>query len=109
MEMEQPFLVLYRWRLRPGTEHSFVEAWTTATKRLLGLGSKGSRLHRGADGIWYSYAQWPSQESRKAAFSASTDRANRERMRAAIAEEFPEVILELVADHLQPLEPTGHG
>ena len=28
-------------------------------------GSLGSRLHRGSDGIWYGYAQWPSEETRQ--------------------------------------------
>jgi len=107
MSSERSFIVLYRWKLHPGAEAAFAEAWAVATRRLLALGSKGSRLHRGSDGLWYSYAQWPSEEGRQRAFSASSgmDSANREKMCAAIAEELPEIILECVEDHLLPLAP----
>ena len=74
---DKPFTVLYRWKLRPGSEDVCVEAWTAATRRLLSAGSLGSRLHRGNDGIWYSYA---------------------------ILQEYPEVILESISDHLQPID-----
>ena len=104
-DAERPFVVLYRWKLRPGTESAFEEAWTVATKRLLSVGSLGSRLHRGSDGIWYSYAQWPTEDARRKAFAEPSDSANRERMRAAIAEEYPEVVLEPLADYLVPLKP----
>src|SRR3954467_10924197 len=98
----KPFIVLYRWKLRPAAEQDFVEAWTAATQRLLANGSLGSRLHRGSDGVWYSYAQWPSEEARQHAFSAG-DPANREKMRAAIAEEYPEVVLEMSVDYLRSI------
>jgi heme-degrading monooxygenase HmoA len=57
------FVVLYRWRIDPGHEEAFVEAWSAITRRLRervgsgGLGgSRGSRLHRGDDGLWCVYA-----------------------------------------------------
>lgn len=102
------FAVLYRWRLHPGSEASFVEAWSRLSEHLLQHGgSLGSRLHRGPDGLWYSYAQWPSAEARAAAFrSASGDPAAGEQMRAAIAESLPELVLESVADFMVlPHEP----
>ncbi|MCU6433795.1 antibiotic biosynthesis monooxygenase [Undibacterium sp. Jales W-56] len=94
------FIVLYRWRLHPGSETAFIEAWTRISALLLAeRGSLGSRLHKGEDGIWYSYAQWPSAAARTAAFGGeSLDAAAAARMRAAIAENFPEVILEPVSD-----------
>jgi hypothetical protein len=44
------FVVLYRWRLRPEAEDSFVRAWSRISELLLEQrGSLGSRLHRGSD------------------------------------------------------------
>lgn len=95
------FVVLYRWRLRPGREPSFIAAWSRMTERLRnGGGSLGSRLHRGSDGIWYGYAQWPAEETRRRAFAHPVDPAASADMKAAIAESLPEVVLEPVADYL---------
>src|SRR5262245_3082183 len=64
------FVVLYRWRLHPGAEESFAEAWSRVTELLRSeRGSLGSRLHRGSDGLWYGYAQWPSAAAREQAFA----------------------------------------
>ena len=94
--------MLYRWRLHPGSEASFVEAWSRVSDLLLKhRGSLGSRLHRGADGLWYGYAQWPSADARASAFGAeSVDPVAAEHMRAAIAESFPEIVLESVSDFM---------
>jgi len=93
------FAVLYRWRLHVGTEESFVEAWSRVSELLLKRGSLGSRLHLGADGIWYSYAQWPSMEARSRAFEAgSVDPEATKQMNAAISEALPEIVLESYVD-----------
>lgn len=96
------FAVLYRWRLKPEKEDQFVQAWSVTSHLLLTeRGSLGSRLHRGDDGIWYSYAQWPSVEARKEAFDLGPiDAGARDLMREAIEEELPEIVLESVADFL---------
>src|SRR5580692_3295558 len=96
------YVVLYRWWLHPGSEQAFIEAWSQVSAFLLTQrGSLGSRLHRGSDGIWYSYAQWPDARCREAAFAQGPiDAAARERMQAAIAESFPEVILDIAADYI---------
>lgn len=95
------FVVLYRWRLHPGLEASFVDAWSRITELLLtDGGSLGSRLHRGSDGIWYAYAQWPSDEARQRAFARLHDAALSAQMRAAIADTLPGVVLESVSDYL---------
>jgi heme-degrading monooxygenase HmoA len=101
------FAVLYRWRLHTGMEDSFVDAWSRVSERLLTQkGSLGSRLHRADDGLWYSYAQWPSAEARAKAFAdGSVDADASMRMRAAIAEDFPEVVLESVSDFMVPSDP----
>lgn len=82
-------------------EASFVESWSRVTELLRRhAGSLGSRLHRGNDGIWYGYAQWPSEEARQRAFARALDPAASAQMRAATAESLPEILLEPVADYL---------
>ena len=96
-------VVLYRWRLHPGSEESFTEAWSRITQSLRShAGSLGSRLHRGSDGLWYGYAQWPNDEVRQRAFALPLDPEAAAQMRAAVAESFPEVLLEPVSDFLVP-------
>jgi len=101
-----PALFLYRWRLRPGAETAFTAAWSEATRALLDAGSFGSRLHRGDDGLWYGYAQWPDAERREAAFAALATSSAGARMAACVAETLPAVALTPVADFLRPL-PRG--
>ena len=98
-----PFIVLYCWRLHPERHAGFNAAWSRLTERLKERGSLGSRLHRCPDGLLYGYAQWPSDEVRLAAFAENLDPDASEQMSAAIAERFPEIQLELVADYLEPL------
>ncbi|KRA16383.1 antibiotic biosynthesis monooxygenase [Lysobacter sp. Root604] len=103
------FCAIYRWRLHPGTEQTFVEAWSRVTDLLLReRGSLGSRLHRGPDELWYSYTQWPSATARAEGLALpSVDAEAWDRMRACIAEGLPELILEPVADFLAPLRQGG--
>lgn len=103
------FIVLYRWRLRDGAEAAFVEAWSRVTHLLRAQrGSLGSRLHKGADGWWYGYAQWPSGQARAEAFAAGPVDAQAVRqMREAVAESLPEVVLQPVADFLVATPPAG--
>ena len=101
------FVVLYRWTLRPGQEQAFVAAWSRVTKSLLGRGSLGSRLHRGPDGVWYGYAQWPSEDARAKAFeTADPDDDAWDRMQASVAGSLPEVRLWPVADFLVTPTPV---
>ncbi|MEZ4365951.1 MAG: antibiotic biosynthesis monooxygenase [Kofleriaceae bacterium] len=93
-------VVLYRWRLHPGREDAFVEAWAVVTRALRAQGSLGSRLHRGDDGLWYAYAQWPDAATRAATHAFPGDDAAFAAMRDAVIERLPEVSLEPVADHL---------
>lgn len=102
--MESPgFIILYRWRLKPGRERDFIDAWSQVTQALLERGSRGSRLHRGDDGIWYSYAQWPSEEARRIAFDMPSDHAAASaQMKDAVAESFPDVVLDIESDFIVP-------
>jgi hypothetical protein len=94
------FIVLYRWKLHPGTETAFVDAWSGITEQLRKFGSLGSRLHRGPDQIWYGYAQWPDEETRRKAFEQHLDTERSAKMRAAILETLPEIQLQCIADYL---------
>jgi heme-degrading monooxygenase HmoA len=98
------FTVLYRWRLRAGHEGAFVDAWSRVSDLLrASRGSLGSRLHRGSDGIWYSYARWPSAQARSKAFALGpVDAAAGQQMEQAVEEHFPEIILEAMADFMLP-------
>ena len=105
MSVNHPyFVVLYRWRLHPGAEDAFVEAWSRISQSLQTTrGSLGSRLHRGDDGLWYSYAQWPSAAARQEAFaSGPIDEHAAAQMEHAVAERYPEIVLECVSDFLVP-------
>lgn len=96
--------VLYKWRLKPQLEQQFVDAWSEITAWYReNAGSFGSRLHRGSDGLWYGYAQWPSDEHRRKAFESIPTHPARERMKEAVEESFDEVRLEIAADLLKPL------
>ena len=99
------FVVLYRWRIKPGAESRFATAWAEATRSLLARGSLGSRLHAGSDGYWYGYAQWPDAQARACAFASDAQHDAGLRMRECIAESLPEIVLTPVSDFLQPL-PT---
>lgn len=95
------FIALYKWKIRDGLEHQFIDAWSEVTLYYLeNHGSLGSRLHRGSDGLFYGYAQWPSAEVRARAFSNAEELAARPLMLEAIEESFPEVLLEVAADLL---------
>ncbi|MDE2134571.1 MAG: antibiotic biosynthesis monooxygenase [Alphaproteobacteria bacterium] len=99
------FVVLYRWRLHPGTENGFTQAWSHVTNLLRSRGSLGARLHRGSDGLWYSYAQWPDAQSREKAFAAGpVDASASAQIREAVAESFPEIVLDVAADFIAPTE-----
>lgn len=102
------FVVLYRWRLHPASENTFIEGWSRLTELLRQRGSLGSRLHRGSDGVWYSYAQWPSAKARDDAFALGPlDEAATAKIKSAIDERLPEITLDPVADYLDPLKDDG--
>ena len=97
------FVVLYRWRVRENLEQQFVENWSARTAYLREkYDSLGSRLHRGGDGIWYSYAQWKSAEQRDRAFDAESNMVyeTSQKFQEAIEETFPEIQLEVISDYL---------
>ncbi|MDQ3180168.1 MAG: antibiotic biosynthesis monooxygenase [Acidobacteriota bacterium] len=97
------FVVLYRWRIKPNLESQFVKNWSVRTAYLREkYDSLGSRLHRGSDGIWYSYAQWKSAEQREKAFASETNTFSEasQKFQEAIEETFPEIQLVIVSDFI---------
>ena len=59
--------VVYRFRVRPGAEQTFVDAWTKLTEAALARvpGALGSALLRDPDdpGIYVAVARWDSREA----------------------------------------------
>lgn len=99
------FIVLYRWRIKPGFEEQFKENWSAITRHYVeNCGSLGSRLHKGSDDLYYGYAQWPDSLAREHAMLDVRLELARLHMKEAIEESLPEVILETVEDHLKPSE-----
>lgn len=95
------FVALYKWRIRVGFEQQFIDSWSEITAYYReNAGSWGSRLHKGSDGLWYGYAQWPSDDARQAGFARLPSHPAREKMVEAIEESFEEVRLEPLADYL---------
>ena len=97
------FIVLYRWRVSPNLEQQFVENWSARSAYLREkYDSLGSRLHRGNDGVWYSYAQWKSVEQREQTFAAESNTVSdtSQKFQEAIEETFPEIQLDVISDYL---------
>lgn len=95
------FIALYRWRIKRGMEQQFIDAWSEVTAYIReNFDSLGSRLHKSDDGLFYSYAQWKSAEQRADAFAVMPDLEARQRMREAIEESLPEIILENLSDYM---------
>lgn len=96
------FAVIYRWRIRAGTEEEFREAWDTVTRALMeDRGALGSRLHLAEDGFWTAYAQWPSREAwERARGMDSTAPEASALMKNAVVESLPPLLLQPVSDHL---------
>ncbi len=65
------YVAVYAWRVKPGHEARFREAWRRGTARITEIyGSFGSRLHRAEDGRFIGYAEWPDEATWKTAFDA---------------------------------------
>jgi quinol monooxygenase YgiN len=95
-------IYLYRWRIKPEKEAQFVKAWSYVTEQLRDKsGSLGSRLHRGDDGLWYSYAQWPSIAAREESSLKHEEIVEARRlMKEATIEMLPDIVLTPVSDFL---------
>jgi heme-degrading monooxygenase HmoA len=87
------FIAVYWWRIHPGKEDQFREAWRRGTDRITAIyGSFGSRLHRNEDGRFVGYAEWPDEATWRRAFEAKMvyDDAEARAMFLDAVAEFPE-------------------
>jgi hypothetical protein len=101
------FAVVYRWKIITGREAAFEEGWRDGTQAIAReFAGWGSRLHRGEDGCFYAYAQWPDRATWEKAMETRmrhSDDAAREKYRNAIAEDGFETLFagEVIADLLE--------
>jgi quinol monooxygenase YgiN len=83
------FAVLYRWRLKAGSEETFRQAWARATTAIRArYGTSGSRLHRADDGSFVAYAVWPDRAAWELAQSQPSAAPEEGAIMKACAEEF---------------------
>lgn len=64
------YCACYRFALldAPDAEARFMTAWSGITEFFkANAGALGSRLHKGSDGAFYAYAQWPDKDTYDAA------------------------------------------
>jgi len=84
------FVAVYWWRVKPGKEQQFRDAWRRGTRAIARIyGGLGSRLHRERDGRFVAIAEWPDYETWKRAFDAKMvydDPATRAQFVDAVAE-----------------------
>ena len=65
------FVAVYWWRVHPGKEAQFREAWRRGTAAITRIyGSCGSRLHQDRDGRFVGYAEWPDEATWQKAIDA---------------------------------------
>ncbi|HXI88333.1 MAG TPA: hypothetical protein VNH64_12795 [Parvularculaceae bacterium] len=98
--------ILYRWRVDPAKDRQFEAAWGEGTRLIHEkCGSLGARLHKGKDGLYWSYALWPDEETRRKCFKESgvTEDPAFIRMQDAVVEFFDEVALAPCVDELDSL------
>lgn len=103
--------VLYRWRADPAKARQFEEAWAEGTRIVhQKCGSYGARLHRDEEGLYWSYALWPSEEARRRCFNdkSITRHESFARMQDAVTETFDEIPLTPCVDLLQALKDDGN-
>jgi len=93
--------VLYRWKVKPGHEDAFRDAWATGTLRIRETcKSGGAELFSGPGGLFLSLARWPSEEMRSRCLNESgvADEPWAQTMNDCIAERLPEIPLSPVRD-----------
>lgn len=100
------FVAVYWWKVHPGKEEQFRAAWRRGTELITArYGSYGSRLHRAEDGRFIGVAEWPDEDTWRAAFDAKMvydDPATRAAFVDAIADAArdPMLLMEVTDDLL---------
>jgi quinol monooxygenase YgiN len=98
------FAVIYQWRVKPGSEAEFQQAWEELTVLLRQKrGARGSRLHRTDHGTLVAYAQWPDQPAweRSCALHELDEKLSK-RILDAAEDTWPPMLLTTVSDLLTP-------
>lgn len=82
------FVVVYRWKIRPGQEEAFRTAWRELSDQYIQLrGQRDAKLTQGDDGIWVGKAVWPDRDAYILALERGVpDPRVANRMNAAVAE-----------------------
>lgn len=101
--------ILYRWRVTPGRDDEFRSAWLEGTRLIhKRCASYGARLHKGEDGLFWSYARWPDEAARAACFEEndffSMDCFRT--MQACIEDRFDDIVLTVTDDALAERGPA---
>jgi quinol monooxygenase YgiN len=96
------FCVVYRFKIRPGSEERFRQGWTRMTEAIREQRSGlGSRLHLSGDGWWVAYAQWPDRQTWERSQQMEAADVDAQQMMAdAIEERMPPILLEPKVDLL---------
>jgi heme-degrading monooxygenase HmoA len=97
-------VVLTRWKLKSGKEEDFVSAWARLTDLLIAeCGAAGSRLHKGEDGTFVAYTEWPSRRAWEHAQLHAPKSPARALMAAAIEERFTEAHMVVLDERFEAL------
>ena len=63
------FAVIYRFRLRPEQESTYIKAWNIVADYFIQQrGALGSCLHKSENTIWVAYSRWTDRSTRDAAW-----------------------------------------
>jgi len=101
------FAAIYEFHVKDGQDAAFIAAWAKLTEGIYRHdGSRGSRLHKSAPGVFVAYAQWPDRATWEAI--GSTNRgpeyvAAGEAMRHSLVSSRTVYELELEADYLHDM------
>ncbi|MGB0905939.1 MAG: hypothetical protein ACPGVT_00495 [Maricaulaceae bacterium] len=73
------YCAAYKFQVLPDIENGderFITAWSGITEFFRDeCGALGSRLHKGADGAFYAYAQWPDKATHDASGNVEATQA----------------------------------
>jgi heme-degrading monooxygenase HmoA len=68
------YLTLYQWKVKPGKESQFIQAWARLTEHLqLKTPSLSGSLHKTIQGSYVALIEWPSQKDWEHQSSVSID------------------------------------
>ncbi len=94
------FSVIYRFKIKEGSENKFQECWAKVTEEFKSLhGGLGSCLHASDDNLFVAYARWPDRASweKEKIFK---DTASVEGMNDCIEKQFEPILMSVVNDLL---------